>query len=418
MWALPSRLLKILMETEETKFEWHAVVLAPFGRDAQLISEVLSGSKIMVEPVTSADALVNCAQAGVDLAILTEEALDDATISSLSLCIAGQPAWSDLPIIILTGGGVSTPLTEMAVRSRAKLGNVTLLERPVRPATLLSIVRTALRARSRQYEIREHIEEHKRAHAAQQQINDHLESLVEQRTTALRRLSAQLMRAQDDERRRMARELHDGLGQYLAAAQINLTLYSDTNGNDTSNFLSEARRLVTESVSGIRTLSYLLHPPLLDEAGFYSAAQWYVDGFAKRSGIKVELKLPPEFERMPDAVELALFRVLQEALINVHRHSGSNRVDVDIKKVASGDICEVVMELKDYGKGISQSLLDRFQKAGTGDGVGLAGIRERVKELGGELLLESSDLGTLLRVTVPISRGSVSRQQKSPQVKP
>ncbi len=399
------------MATEQ-KPEWHAVVLAPFGKDAQLISEVLRGSGVMVEPVTAADALVHCVKRGVDVAILTEEALDDETITSLSSCIADQPAWSDLPVIILTGGGASTPLTEMAVRSRAALGNVTLLERPVRPATLLSIVKTALRARSRQYEIREHLNELRRSHAAQREINDHLESLVEQRTVALRRLSAQLMRAQDDERRRMARELHDGLGQYLAAAQINLTLYSDSNGNDSSNFLTEARRLVTESVSGIRTLSYLLHPPLLDEAGFFSAAQWYVEGFAKRSGIRVELEMPVEPERMPDAVELALFRVLQEALINVHRHSGSSRVDVHLQKVESENTSEVILELKDYGKGISQSLLDRFQAAGTGDGVGLAGMRERVKELGGELRLESSGSGTVLRVTVPLSGRSALKQKK------
>jgi signal transduction histidine kinase len=399
------------MATEQ-KPEWRAVVLAPFGKDSQLISEVLKGSGVIVEPVTAARALVNCIKRGIDVTILTEEALDDETTTSLSSCIADQPAWSDLPVVILTGGGASTPLTEMAVRSRVALGNVTLLERPVRPATLLSIVRTALRARSRQYEIREHLDELRRSHAAQREINDHLESLVEQRTVALRRLSAQLMRAQDDERRRMARELHDGLGQYLAAAQINLTLYSDSNGNDSSNFLTEARRLVTESVSGIRTLSYLLHPPLLDEAGFFSAAQWYVEGFAKRSGIKVELEMPAEPERMPDAVELALFRVLQEALINVHRHSGSSRVDVQLQKVQTEKTSEVILELKDYGKGISQSLLDRFQAAGSGDGVGLAGMRERVKELGGELLLESSGSGTVLKVTVPLSGRSALKQKR------
>ncbi|MEY2413026.1 MAG: hypothetical protein QOD84_1632 [Acidobacteriaceae bacterium] len=399
------------MATEQ-KPEWRAVVLAPFGKDSQLISEVLKGSGVIVEPVTAARALVNCIKRGIDVTILTEEALDDETTTSLSSCIADQPAWSDLPVVILTGGGASTPLTEMAVRSRVALGNVTLLERPVRPATLLSIVRTALRARSRQYEIREHLDELRRSHAAQREINDHLESLVEQRTVALRRLSAQLMRAQDDERRRMARELHDGLGQYLAAAQINLTLYSDSNGNDSSNFLTEARRLVTESVSGIRTLSYLLHPPLLDEAGFFSAAQWYVEGFAKRSGIKVELEMPAEPERMPDAVELALFRVLQEALINVHRHSGSSRVDVHLQKVQTEKTSEVILELKDYGKGISQSLLDRFQAAGSGDGVGLAGMRERVKELGGELLLESSGSGTVLKVTVPLSGRSALKQKR------
>jgi signal transduction histidine kinase len=151
---------------------------------------------------------------------------------------------------------------------------------------------------------------------------------------------------------------------------------------------------------------------LLDEAGFFSAAQWYVEGFAKRSGIKVELEMPAEPERMPDAVELALFRVLQEALINVHRHSGSSRVDVHLQKVQIENTSEVILELKDYGKGISKSLLDRFQAAGSGDGVGLAGMRERVKELGGELLLESSTSGTVLKVTVPLSGRSALKQKR------
>ena len=387
----------------ENKPEWHAVVFAPFGKDSQLISEVLRSSGVTVLPVMTALELTRCMNTGIDVAIVTEEGLEEEAISALSRCVAVQPPWSDLPIIILTGGGASTPFTEMAVRSRATIGNVTLLERPVRPATLLSVVRTALRARSRQYEIRAHLEELKRAHEAQREANDRLESLVEQRTAVLRKLSAQLMRVQDDERRRMARELHDGLGQLLAAAQINLTLYADSNGNDGSNFLGEARRLVTESVAGIRTLSYLLHPPLLDEAGFFSAAQWYVDGFSKRSGIKVNLKLPPGFERMPEAVELALFRVLQEGLINVHRHSGSTHVDVHITKTETEGMPEVTLELKDYGKGISPSFLDRFQKTGTGAGVGLAGIRERVRELGGELVIESNECGTLLKVAVPVS---------------
>lgn len=390
----------------------HAVVLAPFGKDSQLISEVLRSSDVTVMPVSGGAELTRRVDTGIDVAILTEEGLEEETITALSRCVAAQPPWSDLPIIILTGGGASTPFTEMAVRSRAAIGNVTLLERPVRPATLLSVVRTALRARSRQYEIRAHLEELKKAHEAQREANDRLESLVEQRTSVLRKLSAQLMRVQDDERRRMARELHDGLGQYLAAAQINLTLYADSNGNDASNFLAEARRLVTESVAGIRTLSYLLHPPLLDEAGFYSAAQWYVDGFSKRSGIKVDLKLPPGFERMPEAVELSLFRVLQEGLINVHRHSGSSHVDIHIRKDEKDDMSEVTLELKDYGKGMSQSFLERFQKTGTGAGVGLAGIRERVKELGGELVVESSESGTLLKVTVPVSRSAAPKVAK------
>jgi signal transduction histidine kinase len=268
----------------ESKFR--ILIFAPFGKDAILIGEVLQKSGVLVQEVTDPAELSQCIRDGADAAIITEEALDEETINSLGECIASQPPWSDFPLIVLTGGGASTPLTEMAVRSRAPLGNLSLLERPVRPATLLSMVKAASRARARQYEICDHLEELKQAHLSLQEANNRLESLVEQRTSALQKLSAHLMRAQDDERRRMARELHDGLGQSLAAAQINLGLIDLPTGSTGERFLGEARHLVGRAVSDMRTLSYLLHPPLLEEAGFFSAVQWYIDGFSKRRGLR------------------------------------------------------------------------------------------------------------------------------------
>ncbi len=385
------------MATEENS-KFRLLVFAPFGKDAALISEVLLKSGILVEAVKKPSELAQCIRDGADAAIITEEALDAETTKFLSECITSQPPWSDFPLIILTGGGASTPLTEIAARSRAALGNLSLLERPVRPTTLLSMVRTASRARARQYEIRDHLEELKQTHLALREANDRLESLVEQRTSVLRKLSAQLLRTQDDERRRMARELHDGLGQSLAAAQINLGLLS-TNGVPDSDYLVEARRLLGQAVSDIRTLSYLLHPPLLEEAGFYSAARWYIDGFSRRSNLNVHLELPDRTNRMADVVELTLFRVLQEGLINAHRHSGTDRVDVRVENGKS----TVTLELRDYGKGLSKSLLDRFHTTGSAAGVGLAGMRERVKELGGQFEVQSDQSGTALTVVLPVN---------------
>jgi signal transduction histidine kinase len=381
----------------ESKFR--ILIFAPFGKDAILIGQVLQKSGVVVQEVTDPAELSQCIRDGADAAIITEEALDEETINSLGECIASQPPWSDFPLIVLTGGGASTPLTEMAVRSRAPLGNLSLLERPVRPATLFSMVKAASRARARQYEIRDHVEELRQTQLVVQEANNRLESLVEQRTSALQKLSAHLMRAQDDERRRMARELHDGLGQSLAAAQINLGLIDLPNGAAGQRFLTEARHLVGRAVSDIRTLSYLLHPPLLEEAGFYSAVQWYIDGFSKRSGIKVTLELPSKLGRMPDVVELTLFRVVQEGLINVHRHSGSEQVHIRIEN----DETRIVVRLKDYGKGLPGNLLERFRKTGSGAGVGLSGMRERVKELGGEFVVESDETGTLLTVIAPLA---------------
>jgi len=224
-----------------------------------------------------------------------------------------------------------------------------------------------------------------------------LESQVEQRTAALRQLSSRLLSLQDTERRRIARELHDSLGQYLVGLKLNVDMLRQSPGRE--ELWSEAEQLMQQCISEVRTLSYLLHPPTMDAAGFASAARWYVEGYGQRSGLTVTLDSPRDMGRLPDAVELALFRVLQEALTNVHRHSGASAADVLIREDAE----QVVLEVKDNGRGISKELLNRFHAAGAGMGVGLAGIRERARELGGKLTLESDGGGMLVRVTIPIT---------------
>lgn len=400
--------------TSRINIDYRVLVLAAIGKDAELMRKVLAQSGFFVEVVSGASEIVRRFEGGAGTAVVAEEALDEHGIERLGRTASAQPPWSDFPLIVLTGGGQSTPFTEMAVRSRAPLGNITLLERPVRPATLISAVRTAIRARFRQYEIRKHLEEHKRNEAELRRAHEHLEAIVEQRTNELRKLSARLLTVQDDERRRIARELHDGLGQYLAAAQINIDLLLRSEGSKNSPFLLETRKLVEHAVSDIRTLSYLLHPPLLDEAGFDSAARWYVEGFAQRSGISVRLDLTPQISRMPSAVELALFRVLQEGLTNVHRHSGS--ADVDVTFARDGIVA--VLEVKDYGRGLPENLAERFQSNGTAAGVGLAGIRERMKELSGDLKLISTPTGTVLRASVPLQKSEFTSEISAFHEKP
>jgi len=165
-------------------------VLAPFGKDAMLVSEVLEHSGIPVEVVENAADIARCVNSGAGAAVVAEEALNDEIIEQLGTSVAAQPAWSDFPIIVLTSGGASTPSTEMMVRSRAPMGNITLIERPVRPATLISSVLTAICSRMRQFEIRDYLEERKHAEEELRRAHDELESLVEKRTLALRRLSA------------------------------------------------------------------------------------------------------------------------------------------------------------------------------------------------------------------------------------
>ena len=223
-----------------------------------------------------------------------------------------------------------------------------------------------------------------------------LESQVEQRTAALRQLSGRLLSLQDAERRRIARELHDSLGQYLVGLKLNAHMLRQS--PEREDLWSEADKLTEQCISEVRTLSYLLHPPTMDAAGFVSAARWYVEGYGQRSGVNVNLDAPSDLGRLPDAVELALFRVLQEALTNVHRHSGASAADVSVRQSAE----QVILEIRDNGHGMPEELLRNFHTTGGGMGVGIAGIRERVRELGGRLTLESGNSGTLLRFAVPL----------------
>jgi signal transduction histidine kinase len=227
-----------------------------------------------------------------------------------------------------------------------------------------------------------------------------LESLVSQRTIALQNLSQRLLKVQDEERRRVARDLHDSTGQTLAALKMGIAVLEERlkQNHCTSDVLSEIAALADQAIQEIRTTSYLLHPPLLDEAGFNSAAQWYVDGFGKRSGIKVRLDLATERERLPIAIETALFRVLQESLTNVHRHSGALEVSIRFQYQAE----TVLLEIRDCGRGIPKERLTRLREASSETGVGLAGMRERLTELNGKLEIESDRHGTSLRATVPL----------------
>lgn len=386
------------MKTDVPITDLRVLIFTPFGKDSALIEKVLTSCGIPVHVCAGPAALVAaiCEDAGA--AIITEEVLQSTAIGSIAEKLSAQPRWSDFPIIVLTGGGMSTASTESAERSREPLGNVSLLERPLRPATLVSAVRTALTARQRQLEIRDHLREREAAEQALRRAHDVLETQVEQRTAALRLLSSRLMRVQDEERRRIARELHDSLGQYLAAAKINLDVLAAEKQNGAAVYLRDASQLIDRAIADTRTLSHLLHPPLLDEAGFGTAAKWFVEGFGSRSKITTTLEMPPNLHRLPSEIEIALFRILQEALTNVHRHSRSKKVEIRLVF----DESTVSLTVEDHGKGISRDVLARFAESGTNVGVGLAGMRERAKELGGTLEVHSGKKGTRLHVVIPI----------------
>jgi signal transduction histidine kinase len=212
-----------------------------------------------------------------------------------------------------------------------------------------------------------------------------------------RLLSARLLHLQDEERRKFSRELHDSLGQYLAATKMSLDAFA--NRRDADELLASARSYLEQSLAETRTISYLLHPPLLDETGLGVAARWFLEGFAQRSGVQINSEIPEDFPRLPHDVELALFRVLQECLTNIHRHSKSSRADVTIRRSPR----EAYLRVRDYGTGIAPDVLRQYRDYGTNVGVGLAGMRERVRDQGGNLDIQSDSSGATVVATLPLA---------------
>ena len=209
-------------------------------------------------------------------------------------------------------------------------------------------------------------------------------------------LASRLQQIQDDERRRIARELHDSVGQLLAAIKMNIARVREhayKMGPDVAKVVDENAVMVDEISNEISTISHLLHPPLLDEIGLSSALRWYVDGFSRRSKIDTRLEIPENFKRLPQEAEIAIFRAVQECLTNVHRHSGSPSCRVKITHNQG----QVRVEIQDSGRGIPKA--NRLNMATSG-GVGFRGMRERLRQLGGTLEIESSDRGTTVIATL------------------
>jgi signal transduction histidine kinase len=245
------------------------------------------------------------------------------------------------------------------------------------------------------------------ANEREKQARNQLESRVEERTQqlmrahqAVRMLSGQLLQAQDEERRRVARELHDSAGQYLSAIQMNISAVASelTNASESVRaLLDDTASLVERCTSEIRTISYLLHPPLLDELGLTSALSWYVEGFSKRSGIEITLDLPATAARFSPEVETAVFRVIQQSLANIHRHSGSKVAHIRLNN--HDDRLE--FEISDEGSGFPREVLSKFTQSGQLPGVGISGMRERINSLHGTFDIASHAKGTTIAVKIP-----------------
>jgi signal transduction histidine kinase len=263
---------------------------------------------------------------------------------------------------------------------------------------LRSLARTVVT----QLELRHSVKDHGEAQELLSGLQARTERQVEQRTEqlasaneSLQRLSAQLIKARDEERRRIARELHDSTGQVLAALSMTLHKMQKDSSVVKSEKFTECVEMIDSATAEIRNLSYLLHPPLMDEVGLASAVEEYAQGFAKRSGLSINVEVSPELGRLDENREIALFRIIQEALGNIHRHSGSLTATIKIFCLER----DTVLEVRDHGRGMPSNSGDEMSF-----GVGIISMQERLREFGGSLRIESNQEGTIVRATLPLCR--------------
>jgi len=229
---------------------------------------------------------------------------------------------------------------------------------------------------------------------------------LHRKTQQLEMLNARMTVLQEEERRRIARELHDSVGQLLAAISINSSFVeaeSHKLSPDAAKRVSENAAMVEETSKQIRTISYLLHPPLLDEVGLASALQWYVEGFSERSKIEAKLDIPQNFAGLSKEMELSIFRVVQECLTNIHRHAGSPTAGI---RIVQDEAC-LRVEIEDAGKGIPFEKRSAFGSSAH-TGVGLRGMRERLRQLGGTLQVQSNSSGTRVTAILPVLRATAA----------
>jgi signal transduction histidine kinase len=234
----------------------------------------------------------------------------------------------------------------------------------------------------------------------------HAERKLRDSELSLRELSGHLLRTQDQERRRLGRELHDTVGQYLAVLKMGLDSLNSRQVVQeplAATQMADCLKLAEQSIKELRTMSYLLYPPMLEEMGLKTALHWYVEGFAKRSGIQVQVDISPTLRRLPQELELTAFRVLQESLTNVHRHSGSPTVRISIT-LENGSL---LLEITDSGKGMPPVALESPRDPLGTMGVGLRGMNERVRQLGGTLSFASNG-GTKVSASIPVALESSS----------
>jgi signal transduction histidine kinase len=395
----------------EGSVEERVLVLVSTKPSASEVVEVLRATNLRVDLFSRLPLFTDALQEGAGSVIVEEDAITERGVRLLSRAMAKREPWSNLPIIILTTGDPADVqrLDRLDLFGPATATNVTILERPVHEVTLTTVVRSALRARRRQYEVRDLMqnltstnEKLRQSQAALQAVNNTLEERVEERTEQIRELALALTTAEERERSRISEVLHDHVQQLVHGARIWAHSLNEEGEEASPKALERLIELLDEAIEATRSLSVELSPPVLKEEGFSAALDWLATHVAKTHGLQVDLEVASSLEISEENLRTLLFRSVRELVFNVAKHAGVDTAQVRARR-SEGDY---VVEVEDEGVGFDPDSVDENESNGH---LGLFGVRKRLRLVGGTLTIDATPgQGTRARIEVPVpeERGS------------
>lgn len=384
------------------------VILAPIGGDASAMAALLQRKGFETECCETAEQCAGRIAAGAGALLLTQEALELARAELVFQGLRSQPAWSELPLIVLTKGGPSR-LAELLDSAEVPVGSVTLLERPITTRTLVHAVQVALRSRRRQYQARDLVIELEKLNATLEHRVAHRTAEAVERARQLRLLSAELSRAEERERRRIAQVLHDDLQQLLMAARMYFAVLRQTEDPTKRDAMAtEIARMLEQSSKLTRSLSVELAPPILRESGLAAALDWLATHTSKHYDVKIGVVTDPAVDPQAADVRTFLFRAVRELLLNAVKHGGGKGVRIVMESSPPEGVRIVVA---DNGPGFDPAILS--PKRSRANSFGLFNIRERVGSFGGEFRIESAPgRGTRMTLLAPIAPASAEQADR------
>ena len=395
------------LSSSQVSIEERVLILTPANARTLPITDVLQATEVPFASFTNLEALVETLEEGAGALIVDEDAITERAARLLTSAMAQREPWSNLPIVILTSGnpGAVERLNRLDLFGPASSSNVTILERPVHEVTLRTVVRSALRARRRQYEVRDLMqslqstnEQLRESQAALQGANETLEERVEARTEQVRELALALTTAEQHERTRISEVLHDHLQQLIHGARI----WTDTLADEEENALDEAvprlRELLNEALDTTRSLTVELSPPVLQEKGLAAALDWLAEHVAETHGLRLATEVASDLHVSEEDLRTLLFRSVRELVFNVVKHADVDTATLRAHQTDAGCVIEVV----DEGAGFDPDALDDEGDPDTH--FGLFSVRKRLDLVGGRLTIDAAPgEGTRARIEVPLS---------------